>query len=565
MSAAKQISHQYANLRILQVGPSSPELVRSICHELGRGLQGYTVVDNPPHSIEEMKTALDRDQLRLDFIQASVESGDEVKNLTSSGLFDLVIVHKAFTKQAAAFTTIRGLLRPGGFILMMAATGSQLRFPFMLLSALPSLDEEGLSQARFINSTREETHNLLRQAGFSGVDSIALDNVPDKHTFSVVVSQVLDDNIRFLRTPLTSPSPLPLRGDLLVVGGFSADIAKISANIQAQMSNIWQGDIVNVRTLAELSDEASSVKAVLSLTDLNRPVLEDIRALTNKGLQKLLSTAKTVLWITKGARAGNPYHGATIGIGRSFQSENPQKTVQFLDLDTLDGSESTIAESFLRLIGAINMRNGSPADMAPLWTIEPELSVEKGKYFAPRLYPDTERNDRINAIRCKVESQVYIESQPIALTRSVQTDGQVAYTAEAVYRQRDFVWDTSELITIHVHLCSLEPVLPNIGNEDLFCCSGRTPEGTQVLCLSPSNTSIVKVPRVWTIHIDQTLPRIDGTFMSKLLNEVKINCHRKVGPSWMHYSGLRAWSISYCFVAPAMSTRHFPGHIPNPA
>ncbi|KAL4745664.1 hypothetical protein BDW72DRAFT_198425 [Aspergillus terricola var. indicus] len=523
VSAAKQISHQHANLRILQIGPSSPKLVRSICHELGRGFEGYTVIDDSGHSIDEMKTALAPDQLRLNLIQATVENGiDEVNHLTSTGLFDLVIVHKAFTKQTAALTTIRSLLRPGGFMLMMAATGGQLRFPFMLLSALPSLKEDDLAQTRFMNYTREETHSLLRQAGFSGVDSIALDNVPDKHTFSIVVTQALDDYISFLRTPLTSLSPAPLRGDLLVVGGFSADIAKLAASIKGQLMNIWQGDVVNVRTLAELSDEASSVEAVLSLTDLDRPVLEDIRAPTFKSLQRLLCTAKTVLWITQKARGGgNPYHSATIGIGRSFQSENPQKMVQFLDLDTLDGAESTISESFLRLIGALNMRNSSPTDRTSLWTIEPELSVEKGKYFAPRLYPDTERNDRLNALRRKVESQVAVETQPIAITRYVQTDGQVAYTAEAAYSQRDITGDTTDLVTIHVQLCSLGPVIPNIDNEDLFCCSGRTSEGTQVLSLSPSNASIVKVPRERTIQVNKDILQVDGTFMAKLLDEVK--------------------------------------------
>jgi pseurotin A synthetase (hybrid polyketide synthase/nonribosomal peptide synthetase) len=522
VSAAKQISHQHANLRILQVGPSSPGLVRSICHELGRGLERYTVVDDSEHNVEEMKTALAADQLRVDFTQANIENGtDEVEHLMSAGLFDLVIVHKAFTKQVAALKTIRNLLRPGGFMLMMAATGPQLRFPFMLMSALHSFGEEGLAQAKFINPTREETHDLLQQTGFSGVDSIALDNVPEKHTFSVVVSQALDDHITFLRSPLTSPSPAPLSGNLLVVGGFSADIAKFATAIQSQLSNVWRGDIINVRTLAELSDEVSTVEAVLSLTDLDRPVLEDIRAPTFKGLQILFSTAKTVLWITHRARADSPYHNATIGIGRSFQSENPQKLLQFLDLDTLDGVESAITESLLRLIGGVNMRNGNPADTAHLWTIEPEVSLEKGKYLVPRLFPDTKRNDRLNALRRKVETKAPVETQPIALTRSEQTDGQVAYTAQAVHGHRDFAGDTTNTVTIQVELCSMEPVIPNIDNEDLFCCIGRTSEGARVLGLSPSNASVVKVPRAWTIPVDKDTPHDHGAFVMELLNEIK--------------------------------------------
>ncbi|EAW15062.1 PKS-NRPS hybrid synthetase psoA [Aspergillus clavatus NRRL 1] len=522
VSAAKQISHQHANLRILQVGPSSPGLVRSICHELGRGLERYSVVDDSEHNIEEMKAALAEDQLRVDFTQTSVENGiEEVTHLTNAGLFDLVIVHKSFAKQIAALKTIRSLLRPGGFMLMMAATGAQLRFPFMLLSALPYLEDDGLAEARFINPTREETHMLLRQIGFSGVDSIALDNVPDKHTFSVVVSQALDDHIAFLRSPLTSPSPAPLSGNLLVLGGFSPDIAKLDTFIQSKLSDFWQGDIINVRTLAELSDEVSSVEAVLSLTDLDRPVLDDIRPPTFKGLQRLFSTAKTVLWITHRARADNPYHNATIGIGRSFQSENPQKLLQFLDLDTLDAIESVIAQSFLRLIGGVNMRNGNAADTTHLWTIEPEVSFEKGKYCVPRLFPDTKRNDRLNALRRKVETQAAVETHPIALTRHMQSDGQVAYTADAVHRHRDLAEDTTDPVTIQVELCSIDPILSTIDNGDLFCCLGCTLEGARILGLSPSNASVVKVPRAWTIQVEKDRLQEDGALLIELLNEMK--------------------------------------------
>ncbi|WEW55385.1 Nonribosomal peptide synthetase 14 [Emydomyces testavorans] len=531
VSAAKQISHQHANLRIVQVGPSSPNLIRSICHELGRSLERYTVVDDSEHNIEEMKTSLAANRLRVEFIQGSVETGiDEVNHLTSAGLFDLVIVHKAFTKQVVALETIRGLVRPGGFVLMMAATGAQLRFPFMLLSALPSLDEDGLAQARFINPKRDEIHSLLRQTGFSGVDSIALDNDTDNHTFSVVVSQALDDHISFLRSPLTAPSPVPLSGNLLVVGGFSPHIAKLAASIQSTVSNNWQGDIINVRTLAELDDEASSVEAVLSLADLDRPILEDIRAPTFKGLQKLFSSAKIVLWVTHRARGDNPYHNATIGIGRSFQSENPQKLLQFLDLDTLDAVESTIAESFLKLVGGVNMKNSRFADSTNLWTIEPEISFEKGKYLVPRLFPDTKRNDRLNALRRKVETQADVGTQPVILTRSLQTDGQVVYTAHAAHRHNDSTEVAANLVTIQVEFCSMDPVIPNIANEDLFCCMGRTSEGARVLGLSPFNASVITVPHAWTTRVGKNITQDDGAFIIELQSEMKSRIIAKSSP-----------------------------------
>ncbi|RDL31028.1 Nonribosomal peptide synthetase 14 [Venustampulla echinocandica] len=523
VSAAKQISHQHSNLRVLQVGPSSPSLVRSVCRELGRGLETYTVIDDSEHKLEEIKTALATNQLRVNFKQLDVENGTvEVDDLLSAGFFDLVIVHKAFTKRMTALKTIRSLLRPGGFMLMMAATGTQLRFPFFLLSATPPLSEEdGSAQQKLTNLTREETHSILKEAGFSGVDSIALDNSPEKHTFSVVVSQALDDQIRFLRDPLAYPSPVTLSGNILVVGGASPKIAELVKGIKSKISGVWQGEIVTVQSLAELTGEANDVEAVLSLTELDRPVLKDISVPTFKGLQKLLATTETVLWVTQSAEAANPYQNATIGLGRSFQSENPHKLLQFLDLDTLDGVESVIAESLLKLIGGAIMKNNGPKDTY-MWNIEPEISIVNNKLLIPRLFPDGARNDRLNALKRKVETQTTIERQPVAIIKSVQSTGEALYSAEVLHRHSELTAN-AEQVTIQVEYCSMDPVFPNIDDEDLFCCIGRTLEGTQVLALSASNASVVKVPSAWSIKLDRGTPQSGASlpFVIELLNEIK--------------------------------------------
>ncbi|KAI1778541.1 Nonribosomal peptide synthetase 14 [Hypoxylon cercidicola] len=522
VSAAKQISHQYANLRVLQVGPSSPSLVRSICQELGRSLKRYTLVDDFEHNVQQMRKSLANDHLRVDFHQACVENGvDEVGHLTSDGLFDLVIVHKAFSKKTAALETIRSLVRPGGFMLMMAATGAQLRFPFYTLAAPPSHAEDGSVQTNLVSPTQEEIHTLLRKIGFSGVDAIALDNEPCKHTFSVIVSQALDDQIRFLRSPLESPSPVPLEGKLLVIGGLLPSTSKISASIRAGLEKVWHGDIINVPSIAELSDEASHVEAVLSLADLDRPVLEDMRVPTFKGLQTLFTTSKTLLWLTHDSRGANPYHNATIGLGRSIQSENPEKLLQFVDLDTIDGVEIAITETFIRLVSGVMMKRLNLMDSAHLWTAEPEISLRNGKYFVPRLFPDEQRNHRLNALRRKVEKQTTAQEQPIALLASGQGDGQVTYTAEVLH-SRGLSKAAADEVSVHVEYSSVDPVIFNVDDGRLFCCLGRMADGKQVLCLSPHNSSIVTAPRARTVQVNIDTPDEDGgaAFVA-LLGEIK--------------------------------------------
>ncbi|KAL8721656.1 MAG: hypothetical protein Q9225_001705 [Loekoesia sp. 1 TL-2023] len=538
VSAAKQISHRYSHLRVLQVGPSSASLVRSVYSELEHALDSYTIVDGSAEAIEEIKTHLISDQLRVDFKLLDVEIGvGEVDDVIAAGSFDLVIVQKAFRKQTVALKAIRSLLRPGGFLLMMAATGDQLRFPFFLLSAPPPVNkEDGSIQPKLTTASREETHSILQNAGFSGVDSMALDNVPEKHTFSVVVSQALDYQISFLRAPLASTSPVAMSGQILVLGGSSLKIANFIRVIQTKLSRVWDGEIITVESLADLkSQEIDKVESVLSLTELDRPVLERLSAPTFKNLQLLLERSKKVLWVTQGARSESPYQSGSIGLGRTLQSENPQKLLQFLDLDTLDRGESIIVESLLRLIGGAVMRDEG-LEKSHLWTIEPELAVENGRLLIPRLLPDRERNDRLNSLKRKVETQARVGTQPIALVRSLHNTSQVVYTAEEALRHRSNLAEfstCSDQISLRMEYCSVDPVMPNYHEEELFCCIGHTQEGMRFLALSVSNSSIITVPRVWTIRLDDEELQDTTTFpvFIHVLNEVRSRVIEQSMPS----------------------------------
>ncbi|KAL8727346.1 MAG: hypothetical protein Q9166_006114 [cf. Caloplaca sp. 2 TL-2023] len=488
--------------------------------------------------IEEIKAQLILDQLRVDFKVLDVENGvGEVDDVLAAGSFDLVIIHKAFRKQTTALKATRSVLKPGGFLLMMAATGDTLRFPFFLLSAPPPVTEEdGLVKPKFPNATREETHSILRDAGFSGVDSIALDNVPEKHTFSVVVSQALDDQISFLKAPLASKLPVATSGKLVILGGYSLKVANLIQVVQGKLSRIWDGEIVNVETLADLESlETDKVENVLSLTELDRPVLDRLRAPTFQSLQLLLEMSKTVLWVTQGARSESPYQSGTIGLGRSFQSENPQKLLQFLDLDTLDGGESFVAESLFRLIGGVVMRdNGSKR--SHLWNIEPELAVEIGSLLIPRLLPDVQRNHRLSSLKRIVETQALIGTQPVSLVRSLHNAGENVYAAEeALHHQSNLAeFSTgSDQISLRVDYRSKDPVMPNYHGKDLFCCVGRTQQGMRFSALSVSNSSVIAVPRAWTVRLDDE--ELQDTMVLpvfvRVLNEIKLRVIEKSMPA----------------------------------
>jgi acyl transferase domain-containing protein len=519
--ALKQIAHKHERLRVLQVGPSSVNLVKAMCQELEHTLGPYIVVDSSTQMLNEMKHRL-VNHSRVAFHAFDVErEGEYSDDVIAAGSFDVIIVHKAFRNQAATLRTIRGLMRPGGFLIMMAATGQQLRFPFFLASSPPDAD---LLHQEDSDRISHIVHRELQDAGFSGIDSIGLDSTPQKHTFSVVVSQALDDQVRFMRAPLSAAPTISMSGKLLILGGSSTGTEALLERLQDSLSRVWKGAITVVKSLVAVGPtELNGVDAVLSITELDGAMLKNLSEDTFTSLQRLLSASKTVLWVTQGARAKDPYQSSTIGLFRTFQSENLRKHVQLLDVDTLDESGSLIADAFLRLMGGAALATENP-ELSPLWTLEEELVVKDGKFFIPRLFLDQDRNRRINSLRRRVESPVAETLSNVTLHRPQGNNSDV-YVTEDVSIDQSKLGRADGQVTLKVKYCSLDAVIPNFDDKQVYCCFGRTESGLPMIALSTSQSSSVTVPYDWAIPYAHSGLQSDDALelLTRILSEIKSN------------------------------------------
>ncbi|KAH8424293.1 putative PKS-like enzyme [Aspergillus melleus] len=245
--------------------------------------------------------------------------------------------------------------------------------------------------------------------------------------------------------------------------------------------------MIAVESLADLNDPLiDNFEIVLSLTELGYPVIEQLGTATFEKLQLLLERSKRILWVKQAVKA-------LIKMAR-------------LDL--------------VRLV----------------WNVEPELAAEQGKVFIPRLPPDKKRNDRINALKRKVETQPLVGAQPVTLVRSLHNANEIVYWAEeGLLRHPNLVeFPTgSELISLRVECCSVEPTLPNYHEKDLFCCVGRTQEGRRLMALSDSNSSIITVPRMLAIQLDgeDVDDAMDLSVLITLLNDVRARVVERSMPS----------------------------------
>lgn len=517
--AIEQISHKHEKLRVLQIGPSSASLVEAVCRGLEHMLGPYTIVDGSAEMLDEMKSHL-ADHPKVSFYAFDVEN-DEVQpnDGIALGSFDVVIVHKAFRNQAATLKKIRSLFRSGGFLVMMAATGQQLRFPFFLASSSPDASLLHLEDSDKVGYV---VHRNLQDAGFSGIDSIGLDSTLEKHTFSVVVSQALDDRVRFLRAPSSAPPTIGTSGKIMILGGSSRKTEVLLGNLQDRLSHVWKGAIVHVKSLANLRPtDLNGLEAVLSVTELDQAMLRNLSDALFTSLQQLLAASKTILWVTQGSRSKDPYQCGTIGLFRTFQSENLQKHVQLLDLDTLDKNDSLIADTFLRLMIGVASSLEDQASL-PLWTIEEEVKVEDGKLFIPRLFLDQDRNRRLNSLRRKVESQAVENASNITLYRPHRDSGNI-YATETILNNQSELGGVDSQVTLEVKYCSLDPVIPNYGERQLYCCFGHTQNGLPMLALSTSQSSSITVPYDWVIPFSNSglQSHDDLALLTLVLGEIK--------------------------------------------
>jgi hypothetical protein len=386
LAATRQISHRYAKSKILQVGISSINLVEGICQCLGQCLDSYTIVDASYQAIVDMKREMLSDHPAIKFGVLDISRGDEVLDeakvpgSADLGTFDLVILQGFCRENRGTFEYIRTMLKLGGFLLM-------------------TMSPTDAFSLKATDTSFGESHEKLQDVGFSVIGA----SEKDTEGSFVILSQSVDDQIAFLAAPLDTQLPFATKGTLLVIGGYLTKIQGYLEIIQSRLKCIWEGEIVAIRSLADLNSiNINEVAAVLTLTELDQSVLKDLSPDTFKGLHHLLDKSKVVLWVTHGARNQNPHQTGTIGLVRAVQAESPEKVLQILDLDEIDGTESIVAESFLRLIGGVLMRdNGSNR----LWTVEPELSFQGRGFFIPRVLFDKKRNDRLNSFRRRIEAR----------------------------------------------------------------------------------------------------------------------------------------------------------------
>ncbi|KAH9887118.1 hypothetical protein F4778DRAFT_786418 [Xylariomycetidae sp. FL2044] len=364
------IGHRYPRMRLLEIDISS----------------GF---------FEAAKERFEPYESRMIYKTYNMELSPAVQGFIG-GSYDVVISSHALhatDKLEEMMAGIRSLLKPGGYLIIQELISNDVLRINLPMCGLPGWwagAEKGRPWGPALSPLQWDA--LLRQTGFSGIDSKSV-------TGTVFASQAVDERIQLLRSPLSSMAalPPPATSHLMIVGGETALIQQTTLEIERLLAPRYR-KVTRLKSFGALKcQDDVTHSTVVVVSELDEPLMAHMTPEKHESLQLLWRKARTVLWVSQGARADNPYSYMTVGLGRCVHHEYPNITLQRLDLDSIaQNTPQLLAEELLRLESLTSWgKEIHRKDI--LWSIEPEVYIESGVRQIPRLYRCDGANERYNS------------------------------------------------------------------------------------------------------------------------------------------------------------------------
>lgn len=518
------LTHRYPDIVVLEIGKSGiPSNVLVILkpltkfryigagtgtatHHVLRNLasvyKSYTFTDINPDIIKEAKDGFSKTS-RMIFRTLDIRSSPELQGFEPH-TYDLIVAANVFhatTELSESLANARRLMKPGGYLLMVDITNTkQSRLDF-IFGALPGW-WDSITKEREPSPilSRSSWDFLLRDCGFSGIENHPPLTDSDLQTYDLILSRYMNDTMNVLDQPLSPAfrelgpwlSDTPIR----IIGGATPTSSQILEDIKHSLP---KRSIVSYQTIREIPKESKVSYVILSELDSSLFASLDERTFNN--LKVLFASARTILWLTTSAYTENPYQAMVVGFTRSLRQEYPEVCLQILDFqDTSDISGVELATSLLRLETTPDLM---PTDF--LWTTEPEVRVQGGNKYIPRVKADIPRNLRYNSRRRLILQQTSLDSNVVNIIPGHES-GQYYFQISGDIPVPSDSSMQSSWVFLRVQQSFLQAIC--VGDSGfLYLVLGKV-LGTQksVIALCESNSSLVKVPIQWTFPCSPERP-----------------------------------------------------------
>ncbi|KAL5362627.1 hypothetical protein BJX96DRAFT_177333 [Aspergillus floccosus] len=495
--ALEQITFKYPHANILEIGAGTGGTTRSILDRIGSRYGSYTYTDISPAFFKAAAEKFEDARRKIQFRVLDVEKEVGAQGF-DEGSYDVIVaanVLHATRKLEETMNHVRALLKPGGYLVLMEITGPHVLRTQFIMGGLPGW-WYGVDDGRVLSPaiSVEQWNQLLLDTGFSGLDCLRLDMLDeDKHSFSLMVSQAMDEKTQMLRYPALSTSFAPA-GDVLVIGGRIHPTVEIVQEIRQCLAS-WTSRVEVWSSIqTKQLDRLARFDNIICLEELDQPLFST--AMTGDrllALQSLLSGTRNVVWAINNANGENSHVNMTVGIGRALRTEVPGLNLLFVDVDAIDNARECAQQLSQMLLQQVILSLCATEDM--LWAVEPEIRVRDGQRLVPRVLPIASMNQTYNARSRVITKAVDIETTCVALEdsagllRLVQGASIVDSPVERGY----------DRLRVHLSL-----PLAVSGGSPCYLCSGVLRESERpVLALSTSNANFVDVPNDMILTLEQ--------------------------------------------------------------
>jgi hybrid polyketide synthase/nonribosomal peptide synthetase ACE1 len=457
---------------------------------MGTSFASYTYSDILDSQFDDARERFSEYQSRMVFKLLDIEK-DIGEQDYEEGSFDLVIAPLALyatRKLDGTLANVRRLLKPGGYLVLLEVTDPEVMRFGLVLGGLPGWwlgYEEGRTLSPCVSEEKWEAS--MKKAGFSGLDALVPSSTTSPLPFSVMVTQAVDHRVNFLRDPLAS-NHLPLNVDsLTIIGGKTSLTAPLVADITTAVRRHY-GSIYTATSLGDLvSAELPVMGSVISLIELDEPLLKDMSAEDLKSFQELFKRSKNVLWLGHGAQGNNPYGNMFTGVQRTLAMEMTHLHIHFLNLRSLHEADAYIIAKKLLHVEAAEIWDQSGQLDGLLWSNELEMQLENGQLKVPRFRLNCDRNDRYNSSRRLIIKEVE-RSASVVTIQPTETGYQIE--EKDLRASPSFPAD----ISIDVTHSLLRAVRINATDNVFLVVGKNSRSGERLVALSHTLDSQVHVP-----------------------------------------------------------------------